>query len=127
MIQFNDLTLWSIISSLGIGMLLSCLYLFLLWKTLLKLPNTNHKGLLLFVSLAVRLTLLIFIAVHFSFGHYGRFLFIVIGFMITRGFIVRHIKKSIQKHYHNKNNSTTQKQIKTKASNTKQRKQKNGK
>lgn len=127
MIQFNDLTLWNIISSLGIGILMSCLYLFLLWKTLLKLPHTNHKGLLLFVSLAIRLTLLIFIAVHFSFGHYGRFLFIVIGFMIARGFIIRHVKKSIQQHYDNQNHLSVQTHKKHKPSHIKQHNQKHKK
>ncbi len=81
------------------GVILGLIYLFLLWQTLLKLPNVKQKGLFLFLSAAIRLTLLIFVALHFSYENGGRFLIIIIGFILTRLVITKHVKNSIQKEY----------------------------
>ncbi len=81
------------------GIILGIVYLFLLWQTLLKLPHVKQKGLFLFLSAAIRLTLLIFIALHFSYENGGRFLIIIIGFILTRLVVTKYVKASIQKEY----------------------------
>lgn len=77
---------------LAFGCFLSLIYLGLLWLTVKSLPNKKHKGIWLFVSAVIRLTLFLAGAVLFSQNNAARFLWIVIGFIITRLIIVGFIK-----------------------------------
>lgn len=99
MFELSTLTIWQIITSLIIGLILGCIYLFLLWQTLLKLPKIKHKGNFLFISAVVRISLLIFVALYFSFENGAAFLLIFIGFIMTRLIITKYVKASIQKEY----------------------------
>ena len=99
MFDLNVLTIWQVILSLTIGLILGCIYLFLLWKTLLKLPKIKHKGNFLFISAVIRICLLIFGALYFSFGNAAAFLLIFIGFVLSRLIVLKYVKASIQKEY----------------------------
>ncbi|MBR4927222.1 MAG: hypothetical protein IKY98_02730 [Alphaproteobacteria bacterium] len=99
MTDLNDLSYLQIGYALLTGIILGIVYLFLLWQTLLKLPSIKQKGLFLFLSAAIRLTMLIFVALHFSYESGGRFLIIIIGFILTRLVVTKYVKASIQKEY----------------------------
>lgn len=99
MTDLNDLSYLQIGYALLTGIILGIVYLFLLWQTLLKLPSIKQKGLFLFLSAAIRLTMLIFVALHFSYESGGRFLIIIIGFILTRLVVTKYVKVSIQKEY----------------------------
>lgn len=66
------------------GLLLSLIYLGLLWMTIRSLPRIRHKGLALFLSAVVRLSLFLIGAVVLSGQNPACFLWIVAGFIITR-------------------------------------------
>ncbi len=102
MFDLTSLTIWQIIFSLSVGIITSIIYLFLLWKTLILLPKIKHKGNFLFLSAIIRLALLIFIALYFSFENGARFLLIFIGFILTRLIITKYVKQSIHKEYENR-------------------------
>lgn len=102
MTDLNNLSYIQIGYALITGIILGIIYLFLLWQTLLKLPSVKQKGLFLFLSAAIRLTLLIFIALHFSYSNGARFLLIIVGFILTRIVVTKYIKISIQKEYANR-------------------------
>ena len=99
MIDINSLTYLQMLMALATGIIIGCIYLFLLWQTLLKLPSVKHKGNFLFISAVVRLALLIFTAVYFSFENGARFLLIFIGFILCRIITMRYVKASIRKEY----------------------------
>lgn len=99
MFDLHMLTIWQILLSLSIGIILSLIYLFLLWKTLVVLPKIKHKGNFLFLSAIVRLALLIFAATYFSFENGARFLLIFIGFILTRLIVTKYVKTSVRKIY----------------------------
>lgn len=81
--------------SLLIGIALGLIYLAILWKTLLYLPKVKNKGNFLFFSAVVRLFLIIFIALYFSYDNGARFLLIFIGFIITRLIVLKYIKNNV--------------------------------
>jgi hypothetical protein len=99
MIDIHALNIWQILISFGIGIIIGLIYLFLLWQTLLKLPSIKHKGNFLFLSAVVRLALLIFTAIYFSFDSGARFLLIIIGFIIARIITLKYVKNAIHKEY----------------------------
>ncbi len=92
----SDLTYKEILTFISIGFALGLVYFYLLWQTILTLPRVQHKNLFLFLSGALRIFLLIFIALVFSNSHPGRFLLIFIGVIIIRLLIMKYMKKSIR-------------------------------
>lgn len=102
MFDLNILTAEQVILSLSVGIILGAIYLFLLWKTLMILPKIKHKGNFLFLSAIVRLAVLIFTALYFSFENGARFLLIFIGFILCRLIIMKYVKASIRKEYENR-------------------------
>lgn len=107
MIDINALSIGQILLSLGIGAIIGLVYLFLLWQTLLKLPTIKRKGNFLFISAVIRLSLLIFTAIYFSFDNATRFLLIIIGFITARIIAVKYVKRSIHKEYENRQKEKT--------------------
>ena len=75
--------------ALGIGGICAVVYLYLLWRTVHLLPRVKHKGLFLFTSLVLRIFLLLAVMVLFAEKDAGRFLLIVVGFSLTRLFVLR--------------------------------------
>ena len=80
---------YEMIVALGIGAICSVVYLYLLWRTVQLLPQVKHRGLFLFVSVALRILLLLCVMVLFSNQQAGRFILIFCGFVIMRLFILR--------------------------------------
>lgn len=93
----SALTTPDIIASLAVGMILSLVYFYLLWQTISILPRVKKKGLLLFSSGALRIFLLIFVALAFAADNPGRFILIVIGFILTRIIILKIAKPKLKK------------------------------
>lgn len=93
----TSLTTSDIISALAIGIILSLLYFYLLWQTISILPRVKKKGLLLFSSGALRIFLLIFVALAFAADNPARFLLIFIGFILTRIILLKIAKPSFKK------------------------------
>lgn len=91
MISFN-LPWTQICACLFYGFILSLLYLGLLWFTIKFLTKTKHKGLWLFASGILRLALFLIGAILFSYHNPARFLWIVVGFILTRLVLVSFIK-----------------------------------
>ena len=77
---------------LAYGLFLSLIYLGLLWFTIKSLNKTKHKGMWLFASGVLRISLFLFGAILFSQNNPARFLWIVAGFIITRLLLVSRIK-----------------------------------
>ena len=86
------LPLPELLSCVVCGVVLNIVYLTLLWLTIKFLPHTQHKGLCLFGSVILRLALFLGLAIWFSQQSPARFLWIVIGFVITRLVVVGLIK-----------------------------------
>ncbi|MBO7257805.1 MAG: hypothetical protein J6V11_02570 [Alphaproteobacteria bacterium] len=107
MIDINALSIGQILLSFGIGIVSGLIYLFLLWQTLLKLPKIKHKGNFLFISAVIRLSLLIFTAIYFSFDNATRFLLIIIGFIIARVITIKYVKNAIHTEYANRQKEKT--------------------
>lgn len=95
MFDLSILTPFQIGFSLAVGILLGLAYLIILWRTLLYLPKVKKKGNFLFVSAVIRLFLIIFVALYFSYNNGARFLLIFIGFIITRLIVLRYIKNNV--------------------------------
>ena len=91
------LSLDAILLALAMGGILSLIYLELLWYSLKLLPKIKRKGLFLFASAAIRIFLFLFLAISLSQNHAGRFLWIVIGFVSVRLFLLSRIKNKGQK------------------------------
>lgn len=81
--------------SLAVGVALGLAYLIILYKTLLYLPRVQKKGNFLFISAAIRIFLVIFVALYFSYDNGARFLLIFIGFIITRIIVLKYIKNNV--------------------------------
>ena len=81
-----------IVACLVYGLLLSLIYLGLLWLTIKSLPQKRHKGLWLYISGVLRLVLFLSGAILFSQNSPARFLWIIAGFIITRLIFVGFIK-----------------------------------
>lgn len=96
MFDLSLLTPFQITFSLCVGIVSGLIYLFLLWQTLLKLPHVKHKGNFLFISAVIRLALLIFTAIYFSFENGARFILIILGFIITRLIVMKYVKSSLR-------------------------------
>ena len=75
--------------ALGIGGLCSVMYLYLLWETVHLLPRVRHKGLFLYLSMVLRIFLLLAVMILLSENKAGRFLLIFCGFVIVRLLILR--------------------------------------
>ena len=71
-----------------IGIILSAMYLIILWGSLKRLPHITHKGFFLFISAIIRLALFLTLAIWFSNHNPMRFLCIFIAFVITRLIVV---------------------------------------
>lgn len=95
MFDFAVLTPMQIGFSLAVGVLLGLAYLIILWRTLLYLPKVQKKGNFLFISAVIRLFLVIFVALYFSYDNGARFLLIFIGFIITRLIVLKYIKNNV--------------------------------
>lgn len=81
--------------ALLIGAALSLLYLYLLWQTLLILPRVRRKGVFLFLSSALRIFLLMCIALLLSENNAGKFILIFAGFIAMRLLVMRFVKRHI--------------------------------
>lgn len=99
MIALSSLTSLQIFWAILTGVILALIYLFLLWRTLLYLPKIKNKGSFLFLSGVIRLFLLIFVAMYFSFENGARFILIFVGFFLTRLVVMKYVKRSIEKAY----------------------------
>ena len=76
-------------TALGIGALCALVYLNLLWQTVHLLPRVQHKGLFLFISVVLRIFLLLAVMVLLSDNKAGRFILIFCGFVVVRLLILR--------------------------------------
>ena len=81
-----------ILYSLLIGLFICVIYLWLLWVTVKKLAKTKHPILLFLISLIGRFALLFGLALFFAQQNPARFLWIMIGFIISRLFFVSLVK-----------------------------------
>lgn len=81
--------------SLAVGVALGLAYLIILYKTLLYLPKVQKKGNFLFISAVIRIFLVIFVALYFSYDNGARFLLIFIGFIMTRMIVLKYIKNNV--------------------------------
>ena len=75
-------------TALGIGALCALVYLNLLWQTVHLLPRVQHKGLFLFISVVLRIFLLLAVMVLLSDNKAGRFILIFCGFVIGPPFLM---------------------------------------
>ena len=96
MMLFN-LPLGLILYSLFVGLGICLIYLWLLWMTVKNLSKTKHPLLLFFISLIGRFALLFCLALFFAEQDPARFLWIMIGFIISRLFIVSLVKSRRKK------------------------------
>ena len=86
-----------ILMAVLMGSVLSVLYLSLLWYSIKVLPKIKMKGLFLFISVLFRLSLFLFFAIYLSQNHVGRFLWIIVGFILTRLVFLSCIKNKRRK------------------------------
>ena len=86
-ISFNDLYTFTLI-----GGALALIYLFLLWHTVSTLARAKRKNLILFISAALRIFLLIFVALVFAGQNLSHFLLIMCGFLLTRMILLKILK-----------------------------------
>lgn len=75
--------------ALLIGAICAVIYLYLLWRTVVLLPRVKHKGLFLFVSVVLRIFLLLAVMKLLAGDHAGRFILMACGFFGMRLFILR--------------------------------------
>jgi len=80
-----------------IGAALSVVYLFLLWQTISTLARAKKKNLVQFISAALRIFLLIFVALVFSGQNLSHFLIIMCGFLLTRIVLLKILKPTLKK------------------------------
>ncbi len=80
-----------------IGAALGIVYLFLLWQTISTLARAKKKNLVLFISAALRIFLLIFVALVFSGQNLSHFLIIMCGFLLTRIILLKILKPTLKK------------------------------
>ena len=71
------------------GGICAAVYLYLLWKTVRLLPSVKRKGLFLFISMVLRLFLLLAVMLLLSEKKPGPLLVIFCGFVIVRLFVLR--------------------------------------
>ena len=86
------LPLSDILPLLWVGVSLAFVYLWLLLKTVQKLPIIKRKGLFLLASAVGRIVLFLGIALLFSQHSPTRFIWIVLAFVLTRFLVVGHTK-----------------------------------
>lgn len=79
-----------------IGMMMGILYYLMLWYSLKILLRIKRRGVFLFVSAAVRIFMLIFIALYAAQNEAGRFLLVIAGFIITRIVCLRGVKQHLK-------------------------------
>ena len=90
--NFN-LPLLQLFTCIIIGVILSTIYLSLLWLTIKYLPKIHHKGLYLFISAALRIFLFLYGLIIFSQHNVARLIWILIGFITTRFIVLGLIKQ----------------------------------
>lgn len=95
--QLSALTLNDFIQYGLIGILLSVLYLFLIWQTITLLSKSRKKGFVLFLSSVLRIFLLIFIALACSKQNPAYFLIIMCAFFLTRSILLKLFKPGFKK------------------------------
>ncbi len=93
----TTLTTQDILIYLTSGVLLGALYFMLLWQTISILPRVKKKALVITLSTALRVFLLIFVALVLAQNNMGRFLLIFIGFILTRMIFLYFAKPSLKK------------------------------
>ena len=86
-ISFNDFYTFMLI-----GGSLALVYLFLLWHTVSTLARAKRKNLVLFISAALRIFLIIFVALVFAGQNLSHFLIIMCGFLLTRIILLKILK-----------------------------------
>ncbi len=91
-ISFNDLYIFMLI-----GGTLALVYLFLLWHTVSTLARAKRKNLVLFISAALRIFLIIFVALVFAGQNLSHFLLIMCGFLLTRIILLKILKPALKK------------------------------
>lgn len=80
-----------------IGAILAIVYLVLLYQTISILKQVKHKNLILFISAALRIFLLIFVALVCAEQNLSLFLIIVSGFLLTRALLLKLLKPTYKK------------------------------
>ncbi|MBQ4472270.1 MAG: hypothetical protein II942_03405 [Alphaproteobacteria bacterium] len=78
---------------LAIGFGLAVLYLVLLHFSIKLLKTTKHPGILLVLSAVVRLAVLLALSIYLSFHDPIRFIWIIIGFIITKFILLSFVTK----------------------------------
>lgn len=91
-LTLNDFYLYGLI-----GFILAIVYLFLLWQTICILNNTKKKALIQFISAALRIFLLIFVALVFAGQNLSYFLIITCSFLLTRMLLLKIFKPTLKK------------------------------
>ena len=91
-ISFNDFYTFMLI-----GGSLALVYLFLLWHTVSTLARAKRKNLVLFISAALRIFLIIFVALVFAGQNLSHFLIIMCGFLLTRIILLKILKPALKK------------------------------
>lgn len=91
-LTLNDFYLYGLI-----GFILAIVYLFLLWQTICILNNTKKKALIQFISAALRIFLLIFVALVFAGQNLFYFLIITCSFLLTRMLLLKIFKPTLKK------------------------------
>ncbi len=91
-LSLNDFYLYGLI-----GFILAIVYLFLLWQTICILNNTKKKALIQFISAALRIFLLIFVALVFAGQNLSYFLIITCSFLLTRMLLLKIFKPTLKK------------------------------
>lgn len=87
-----DLPFSLILYSLCVGLIICIIYLWLLWITVKNLNKVKHPLLLFFISLIGRFTVLFCLALFFAQQNPARFLWIMIGFIVSRFCLVSLVK-----------------------------------
>ncbi len=95
----NLLTGADILISLIVGFVLCLIYFYLLWRTMSIVRKSTHPIIILFFSGALRIFLLIFIALLFAEQNMARLLLIFCVFMLTRFLLLKIMKPTFKKEF----------------------------
>ncbi len=88
-----------IVISLIVGFVLCLIYFYLLWRTMGIVQKSAHPMMILFFSGALRIFLLIFIALLFAEQNMARLLLIFCVFMLTRFILLKIVKPTFKKEF----------------------------
>ncbi len=81
-----------IVLYLVLGALVSWGYFYLLMESLKMIKKVKKKGLFLFFTTMLRLALFIFLTLVLTGCHPGKFIYYIIGFILTRFICIKYIK-----------------------------------